>query len=84
MNMNSSRIWNLRLNLNEVTMATPSLPKRNDIGTPSRSELITANLECHKEFEQPCWDTENENVNGAISISIDPLIHHDGIKCKGL
>jgi hypothetical protein len=38
MNMKSSLIWNLRLNLNEVTRAIPSLPNGNDIGTPSPSE----------------------------------------------
>jgi hypothetical protein len=38
MNMKSSLIWNLRLNLIEVTRATPSLPNGNEIGTPPASE----------------------------------------------
>ena len=38
--------------------------------------------EYQKNYVQPCWDTEIENVNGEMSILIEHLIHHDWIKCK--
>jgi hypothetical protein len=32
----------------------------------------------------PCCNTENENVNGEMSIPIEHLIHHDWIEYKAI